>query len=1452
MVKKLSHFSFILSLVLILINQRVIAQTNTASNGNWSSIGIWSLGAIPATDTNVVIPAGVTVFVDMNTDFINDLTVNGTLIVNNAASVSLNIKGNITVGSNGVLTNNGRIDLINSTTFTLNNNATYTHNPRANVISDESIFEFGNEVFVPSSNLIINKWSSTSNPLFDVTRIGANDIGNLTVNFAGFSPWEQDGLFLNKVKGKLTVTAGTLRMDNGLGNSTTLTLQDVDVIGSGNIIFQEGANRPLTLTTGNFLFNSSTTDTMFIMNGKLGSAIGNLTWNVNGNLDIRNSFIGIYNVDSLQRNANATINVTGNFNLSRAIRFDILKQVNGSCNITVGGDFTIGGPVFPLHVRFIDSFSGALNFSANNVYIQGGNGNTFMGGSAAPWVFTYPKGLVNFNVNQDFIISGTSITHIVNSPAYYHAPTVTFFPAKVNKTRVTVGRDFITSNNLADFKVANDSSAVTFLVGRDLTMTGGYFDAQVNPNSIFTDSIVVAGNFTFNSSFASNFFKANNGTGTTVFRTLGNFNLLNSGILSGQGIYGNYGGNGNVEFFVGGNFTQNNGLFSGIFSSTPSGGNGNLNYTVTNTFTLNGGYHYGVNNTASTNSGVPTFQYGAIDFNNGYYEAYKASNILYALNTYNVTGDVDITFVSAANTFQINSISLIASNTNTMGLNLTIGGDLLISGTTGNFISSKGSGNELINITGDVSISGGNNSFNFLPGNLTNHNVVMNIGGDFSHGAGATTFLSGDEGDFTGTISGNLTITGGVLNMKGAPPISKHMELIVDGGFNMSSGAFYFYNNLIRPNNVFESIVTINANDDFTGDFSHSGGTINMCNNANSTKWDTLDIKSPFINIGATGLIITSYPNTSLFNGCIKYSRSGTSTFTRAIGSGHYIQQVKQSIEGGTTLDVIAGDFMVCSHSNPNIDHLSILTGAIMILRNNSKIFSNCTATNAGVYVGNAGRLRIQNSNGLYDGTNNSAISSLCNMDYYLFPQSIVEYMSDDTQKLTGIGVGKAIASKHKYGILEINNGGWAGQEWVYVSSVGFVSVRQQLILTKGELNLSTSSVYPRDVNAGGAPILIENPMDTALKSVGINERYIRAETYDGQSQLRWRIGNNTLVHTIPFKRDFNDPATGANWLSVSYTGNAAAGVTDTVSFTTFRSNNLNLPYPPSVSHVDNLSGVPNGLNTIDRFWLVRKTGVSITGNISLKASTTELVTPSPASPFYKGQNFLNATMAWNFPIPGVQSWSTVTNTLTMTNVPVQQTNGWWAIATAASPLPVELLSFNAECLSNNRKSIKWTTASELNNSYFEVEKSLTGNNFSLLKRVTGSGTVNSITHYEIIDDGKENSKLYYRLKQVDYNGEPADLKTISLSTCNTSNNFEIVSLIKNTNTINLIANSNYEGLSNLTLIDNSGRIIEQKTLLLNLGLNTIEINKSISGGIYLVNVTSGSQSYSQKVFIQK
>ena len=93
--------------------------------------------------------------------------------------------------------------------------------------------------------------------------------------------------------------------------------------------------------------------------------------------------------------------------------------------------------------------------------------------------------------------------------------------------------------------------------------------------------------------------------------------------------------------------------------------------------------------------------------------------------------------------------------------------------------------------------------------------------------------------------------------------------------------------------------------------------------------------------------------------------------------------------------------------------------------------------------------------------------------------------------------------------------------------------------------------------------------------------------------------------------------------------------------------------------------------------------------------------------------------------------------------------------------VPVELIVFNAQ-VQNEKVILNWTTASEINNYGFEVQRSVDGNNFSTIAFVQGNGTSTVINAYSYVDRDVS-GRLYYRLKQLDYNGQFAYSKIVTV-----------------------------------------------------------------------------------------
>ncbi|WP_337866977.1 T9SS type A sorting domain-containing protein [Ignavibacterium sp.] len=92
-------------------------------------------------------------------------------------------------------------------------------------------------------------------------------------------------------------------------------------------------------------------------------------------------------------------------------------------------------------------------------------------------------------------------------------------------------------------------------------------------------------------------------------------------------------------------------------------------------------------------------------------------------------------------------------------------------------------------------------------------------------------------------------------------------------------------------------------------------------------------------------------------------------------------------------------------------------------------------------------------------------------------------------------------------------------------------------------------------------------------------------------------------------------------------------------------------------------------------------------------------------------------------------------------------------------PVPVELVSFSAN-VSNNSVALNWVTASELNNSGFEVQRSVISNpngmrnlDWQSIGFVNGNGTTSESNSYSFIDDNLSIGKYAYRLKQIDLDG---------------------------------------------------------------------------------------------------
>ena len=86
--------------------------------------------------------------------------------------------------------------------------------------------------------------------------------------------------------------------------------------------------------------------------------------------------------------------------------------------------------------------------------------------------------------------------------------------------------------------------------------------------------------------------------------------------------------------------------------------------------------------------------------------------------------------------------------------------------------------------------------------------------------------------------------------------------------------------------------------------------------------------------------------------------------------------------------------------------------------------------------------------------------------------------------------------------------------------------------------------------------------------------------------------------------------------------------------------------------------------------------------------------------------------------------------------------------------IPVELTSFTANVNNDGNVVLNWSTATEINNQMFEIERRLEEDQFVTIGYVNGNGTTSEPQEYSYIDNTVGTGTYYYRLKQIDFGGQ--------------------------------------------------------------------------------------------------
>ena len=181
-----------------------------------------------------------------------------------------------------------------------------------------------------------------------------------------------------------------------------------------------------------------------------------------------------------------------------------------------------------------------------------------------------------------------------------------------------------------------------------------------------------------------------------------------------------------------------------------------------------------------------------------------------------------------------------------------------------------------------------------------------------------------------------------------------------------------------------------------------------------------------------------------------------------------------------------------------------------------------------------------------------------------------------------------------------------------------------------------------------------------------------------------------------------------------------------------------------------------------------------------------------------------------------------------------------------ASTMPVELTTFTGSVI-NNTVMLKWSTATESNNSGFEIERN-SGSAWDDIAFIAGKGNSNSVSYYQFTDKSPSGRTVDYRLKQIDNNGSykyssvvEVTLKPTKLIVNNYPNPFNPSTNIRYT--------VPFDGRVSLVIYDSLGQKVEELTNgVQQQGAYELKWNASLhASGIYLLSVTAEALNGSDK-----
>ena len=309
----------------------------------------------------------------------------------------------------------------------------------------------------------------------------------------------------------------------------------------------------------------------------------------------------------------------------------------------------------------------------------------------------------------------------------------------------------------------------------------------------------------------------------------------------------------------------------------------------------------------------------------------------------------------------------------------------------------------------------------------------------------------------------------------------------------------------------------------------------------------------------------------------------------------------------------------------------------------------------------------------------------------------------------------------------------------------------------------------------------------------------------------------------------------GTNWSNMSLTSSVSLGA-----------------FQPNTNYTLNLTFAdPN--RSLYGFQMVAlpASATSNTGSIgTFSSSNNSVQTQTSSGRSYaehtsSGTSVSNNTKTWNV------AWQTPTsfNGSVVFHVVVNSANAnsgssgdviYYKTFTA-TVLPVSWTNISAK-RNAGEVSLNWSTATEINNSHFVIERSHDDSNWEKISEVKGAGNSNTVNQYEFADTDAPNSALIYRIRQVDFDGKESYSPKVWL---HAENGQDIPKLVYTGNYLAVLTSSIAQ-THQVKIVGLNGLVVFDKAIVSNEQIPLHTFNK----GIYVAEVNTGGTIQMKKFIV--